>query len=246
LIPQRFEARVRIGILETGYPPAHLVGEHGSYPDMLRRFVGEEAGRYQVFDVQKGQYPAQAEALDALLVTGSPAGVYDPDPWIGELIGYLRAAKGRTALVGVCFGHQVMAQAFGGQVRKSEKGWGLGLHTYRVVGPEPWMDPVTELTAPVSHQDQVVERPPTARVVAGSDFTPNGVLAYDDQPAISFQCHPEFTRDYAKALAERRRGQVPDAQIEAAKASLDRPNDDPQIAEWVRRFLLSARRRAAA
>ena len=237
---------MRIGILETGYPPAHLVDEHGSYPDMFRRFLGEDAGRYQVFDVQKGEYPAQAESYDALLVTGSPAGVYDPHPWIAELIGYLQAVKGRTALVGVCFGHQVMAQAFGGQVRKSERGWGLGLHTYRVAEPQAWMDPVSEITAPVSHQDQVVERPPAARVVAASDFTPHAVLAYEDQPAISFQCHPEFTRDYAKALAERRRGQAPDAQIEAAKASLDGPNDDPQIADWVRRFLLSARRRAAA
>jgi GMP synthase-like glutamine amidotransferase len=236
---------VRIGILETGYPPAHLVDEHGSYPDMLRRFVGEDAARYEVFDVQKREYPADAAGFDALLVTGSPAGVYDPYEWIGELIGYLHAAKGRTALVGVCFGHQVMAQAFGGQVRKSEKGWGLGLHTYRVTAPEPWMDPVSEITAPVSHQDQVVELPPAARVVAASDFTPHAVLAYADQPAISFQCHPEFTREYAKALAERRRGQVPDAQIELAKSSLDGSNDDPQIADWVRRFL-SARQRAAA
>jgi hypothetical protein len=62
------------------------------------------------------------------------------------------------------------------------------------------------------------------------------VLAYTDQRAISFQCHPEFTVDYAKALAERRRGQVPDAQIEQAKLSLDQPNDDPKIADWVRRL----------
>jgi GMP synthase-like glutamine amidotransferase len=238
--------RVRIGILETGYPPAHLADAHGSYPDMFRRFIGEDAAAWQVFDVQKGQYPSAAEAWDAVMVTGSPAGVYDPYPWIGELIGWLQAAKGRTALVGVCFGHQVMAAAFGGQVRKSEKGWGLGLHTYRVIEPQPWMDPVREITAPVSHQDQVVALPPTARVVAASDFTPHAVLAYADQPAISFQCHPEFTRDYAIALAERRRGQVPDDQIEAAKASLEGPNDDPRIADWVRRFLRRARQRAAA
>ncbi len=226
---------MRIGILETGYPPAHLVDEHGSYPDMFRRFLGEDAGRYQVFDVQKGEYPAQPDAFGALLVTGSPAGVYDPYPWIGELIGYLQAAKVRTALVGVCFGHQVMAQAFGGQVKKSEKGWGLGLHTYRVTTPEPWMDPVTEITAPVSHQDQVVEQPPPARVVAASDFTPHAVLAYADQPAISFQFHPEFSPAYAKALIEKRYDRVNNA--DAALASLDAPNDNHRVATWMRRFL---------
>jgi GMP synthase-like glutamine amidotransferase len=236
---------VRIGILETGYPPEHLAGAHGSYPDMLRRFVGASAARYEVFDVQQGALPATPETFDALLVTGSPAGVYDPYPWIPTLIAFLRQAKGRTALVGVCFGHQVMAQAFGGEVRKSEKGWGLGLHRYAVAAPEAWMDKVQTIAAPVSHQDQVVVRPPSARVVAGSAFTPFGLLAYEDQPAISFQCHPEFTVDYARALAERRRGQVADAQIEAAKASLDQPADNLKIAGWVRRFLSSPRRAAA-
>jgi GMP synthase-like glutamine amidotransferase len=120
------EGRVRIGILETGYPPEHLIKEHGTYADMLKRFVGEEGVEYEVFDVQKGEPPAKPERFDALLITGSPSGVYDGDPWICGLIEYLREIKGRTALAGVCFGHQVMAQAFGGEVRKSEKGWGWG------------------------------------------------------------------------------------------------------------------------
>jgi GMP synthase-like glutamine amidotransferase len=236
---------MRIGILETGYPPEHLVGEHGSYPDMLRRFVGQASARYEVFDVQQGALPESPERFDALMVTGSPAGVYDPHPWIATLIDYLRQTKGRTALVGVCFGHQVMAQAFGGEVRKSEKGWGLGLHRYDIASREAWMEPATQIAVPVSHQDQVVVAPPAARVVAGSDFTPYGVLAYTDQPAISFQCHPEFTAEYARALAERRRGQVDDALIEQAKASLDHPADNPKVAGWVRRFLSEPRRAAA-
>jgi GMP synthase-like glutamine amidotransferase len=176
---------------------------------------------------------------------GSPAGVYDPLPWIPPLMDFLRFARGKTALVGVCFGHQVMAQAFGGEVRKSEKGWGLGLHTYDVHQAEPWMGEVSRIAIPVSHQDQVVQRPPSARVVASSAFTPNAVLAYTDQPAISFQCHPEFTVDYAKALAERRRGQIPDEQVERAKASLDGPNDTDLIAGWLKGFLSGSRRQAA-
>ena len=237
---------MRIGILETGYPPAHLVDDHGSYPDMLRRFIGEDAARYEVFDVQTGSPPADPGAYDALFVMGSPAGVYDPLPWIAPLMDYLRAAKGRTALVGVCFGHQVMAQAFGGEVRKSEKGWGLGLHTYEVHRAEPWMGgDIRQIALPVSHQDQVVERPPSARVVASSAFTPNAVLAYADQPAISFQCHPEFTVGYAKALVERRRGQVADEALERAHASLEAPNDTSRLADWIRGFLSESRSAAA-
>jgi len=91
-------------------------------------------------------------------------------------------------------------------VIKSPKGWGIGLHDYAVRAPEPWMAPGPLITAPASHQDQVVALPSGARVLAGSDFTPNGMLAYDDQPAISIQLHPEFDPAYAKALIEGRRG----------------------------------------
>jgi GMP synthase-like glutamine amidotransferase len=213
---------------------------------MLRRFIGEDATRYDVFDVQTGAPPADPGEYDALFVMGSPAGVYDPLPWIPPLMDYLRGARGRTAMVGVCFGHQVMAQAFGGEVRKSEKGWGLGLHSYEVAAPQPWMDgDVRTIALPVSHQDQVVERPPAAEVVASSAFTPNAILAYTDHPAISFQCHPEFTVDYARALVERRRGQVADEALDRASASLDAPNDSARLADWVRGFLSAARRPAA-
>ena len=226
---------MRIAALETGYPPAHLVAEHGSYPDMLARFLGE-GFEVEAIDVQQAP-PPSPEAYPAIAVLGSPSGVYDADPWIARLLDWLRDARGRTRLLGVCFGHQAMAQAWGGEVRRAPAGWGLGLHRYDVVSQEPWMEsPAQEIAIPVSHQDQVLTAPPAARVVARSAFTPNAVLAYGDD-ALSFQCHPEFTVSYAQALAERRRGQVDDAAIEAARASLHAPNDTADLAAWTRRFV---------
>jgi GMP synthase-like glutamine amidotransferase len=129
-----------------------------------------------------------------------------------------------------------MAEALGGQVEKSEKGWGAGLHRYSIVHPEPWADGTGDIAIPASHQDQVVVQPPNTEVVAASDFTPYAALQWTDRAAISFQFHPEFAPEFAKALIEKRYDVVPSP--DAAIASLDTPNDSARVAGWIRRFLL--------
>lgn len=225
---------MKIGILETGAPPPALVARFGTYPDMIRALLGDAHYDFTSYDVQAGELPA-VEDNDAYIVTGSPAGVYDDLPWIGALIDWLREAKGKAKLVGICFGHQIMAEAFGGRVLKSDNGWGIGLHRYEVHERAPWMDNLASFAIPVSHQDQVVELPPRSRVLAGSTFNPFGLIAYDDQPAISCQCHPEFAPDYAQALVEARRDRLPDP--DKAIESLEQPDDRARLGEWIRRFL---------
>ena len=224
---------MNIAVLETGRPPEALVDRFGTYPDMYRRMLGltDELASY---DVAGGVLPERPEDHDAYIVSGSPAGVYDPLPWIGQLAGFLREARGKAKLVGICFGHQAMAQAFGGSVTKSDKGWGVGLHDYSVAERQPWMDGETGVAIPASHQDQVIAQPPGAVVTMASPFTPYAGLAWGDE-AISFQFHPEFEPNYAKALIETRRERLADA--DAAIASLDRPNDNARVAGWIGRFL---------
>jgi GMP synthase-like glutamine amidotransferase len=228
---------VKLGLLETGYPPRALQPQFGDYPGMFRDLLGEDAYAYQTFKVMEGELPARPDACDAYLVTGSPAGVYDGRPWIAPLLDFLRAAKGEVALVGICFGHQAMAQAFGGQVVRSAKGRAAGLQEYLVVGRESWMDEAASIRLAAAHQDQVVELPPTARVVAGSTFAPYGMLAYGDQPAISLQLHPEFETAYAKALVEREGAPYDVAAADAALRSYDQPDDRRRVAGWIRAFL---------
>lgn len=225
---------MKIGILETGEPPAHLEPRFGRYLDMFQDLLGE---RYRMtnYNVVGGAFPNAPEDEDVYIVSGSPVGVYDAFGWIGDLKTFLRSAKGKAKLVGICFGHQVMAEAFGGRVDKSERGWGIGLHRYDVREPAPWMDPVKSFAVPVSHQDQIVEQPPRTSIVAASPFTPFGVLSYQDQAAISFQCHPEFDPAYAEALIEHRRARLADA--DSAIASLKQPNDRQLAGSWIRRFL---------
>jgi GMP synthase-like glutamine amidotransferase len=223
---------MKLAILETGVPPDPLADEFGSYPDMFANLLGP-GFEIETFDVVNGELPKPA-AHGAYLVTGSPAGVYDPLPWIAPLMDFIRNA-GEAKMIGVCFGHQVMAEALGGEVIKSPKGWGAGLHRYEVVHPEFWTNGERQVAIPASHQDQVVRQPPNTDVVARSDFTPFAALAWKDRPAISFQFHPEFSVGYAKALIEKRFDRVNDPEI--ALASLDAPNDNEVVGGWIRKFL---------
>ena len=225
---------MRIAILETGRPPADLLPRFGSYPAMFERLLGPGFETI-AFDVAAGELPERPDAFPAYLVTGSPAGVYEDHAWIEPLKDFLRAAKGRAKIVGICFGHQIMAEAFGGRVEKSARGWGVGLQTLEIVARRPFMNGEAAVSVPASHQDQIVVPPPTAEVLAGSLFSPYGILAYTDQPALSMQFHPEFEPAFAKALIESRRDRLPDP--EAAIASLEGPNDRACVGEWIRRFL---------
>jgi GMP synthase-like glutamine amidotransferase len=229
---------LRLGILRTGWPPKATQARFGDYPAMFRRLLGEDAYDYATFAVNEGELPKSPAECDAYLITGSAAGVYDGAPWIEAAKTFLRAAKGQAALVGVCFGHQLMADAFGGEVIKSPKGWGIGEHEYRILKREPWMDGVQSFRLPASHQDQVVIPPPGAEVIAGSAFTHVAALAYRDQPAISLQPHPEFEPGYAKALIESRRGTLYALdEADRAIASYAAPDDRARVGGWIKAFL---------
>ena len=227
----------RIAILETGAPPPALANQYGDYPAMFRALLGDGYD-FEVFRSQADEWPDPA-AFDAAISTGSSAGVYEGHPWIANLLDWIREAKGRTGLIGVCFGHQAMAQALGGRVEKSDRGWGVGLQRYEVMSEESWMTPAAPTVAiPASHQDQVVEKPAGARVILASDFTPFAGLAWDDD-AISLQGHPEFSPAYAADLTGGRRERIGADVVDRAVDSLSGPDDRHRVGQWLRRFIES-------
>ncbi|MDX5361045.1 MAG: type 1 glutamine amidotransferase [Alphaproteobacteria bacterium] len=233
---------MKIGIIETGEVPAALQARHGTYPDMFRRLVGEGLPGADTFvhSLLDGQGPPDPRAADGWVITGSAYGVYDPVPWIEPLKGFIRrAGEAGVPQVGICFGHQIMAEAFGGRVVKSEKGWGCGLHSYEVLRPQSWMTPeLPRVRVAAMHQDQVVELPEAAEVVGGSNFCPFGILAYPGARAMSFQVHPEFEADYTADLIRSRAGtRISHPVADVGLHSLGGESDRGAVALWIGRFL---------
>jgi GMP synthase-like glutamine amidotransferase len=232
-------ARMKIGILATGITPAELLSQHGSYADMFIDMLGPRAPgmTFEVFDVREERFPDNPEQCDGWIITGSKCGVYDDLPWMRRLKVLIRETyeAGRPQ-VGICFGHQIIAAAFGAPVAKSERGWGVGIHRYDIVGSHGFLDagaPSFRINA--MHQDQVLEVPAQAQLLATSAFCPCAGLVYGDR-ILTLQAHPEFSIDYERALLLARRGNaVPEAVADAGLATLDtdRPTDTPRVARWI-------------
>ena len=237
---------MQVTIIETGRAPGRLSEDFPRYPSMFVSLLGA-ADRDLTFStvaVLDGEsLPAPADC-EAVLITGSPFGVYDSTPWMDPLRGFIRGVfAAKRPMIGVCFGHQVIADAMGGDVRKSDKGWGVGRHVYDVTTPQDWMAGAGQTIAlSVSHQDQVITPPRGAVTLARSSHTDHAMLAYADAPVMSLQGHPEFSDAFVAALYAARRGKtLTDAQVDGAIASLGSPADSVMVGEWMARFLRTAR-----
>jgi GMP synthase-like glutamine amidotransferase len=231
---------MRLTIIQTGDVPEPLRDNFGPYPVMFERmFEGTGSSfSHEVVRVDANSLLPDPSRIEGIVITGSPAGVYEDHAWLPPLREFIRRAySAKTPMLGVCFGHQIMADALGGDVRKSEKGWGLGRHVYRVAGRPDFMAEAPEtLAIACSHQDQVIVPPSEAEVILASDFTPNAGLFYKSGKALSFQPHPEFLDDYALALVELRRGRAPDAVVEQGVASFAQSSDSAQMAGYIGTF----------
>lgn len=231
---------MKIGILETEQLKPEIVKQYGSYGDMtirLLRAVDEDVS-FQTYQVISGEYPNDSNDCDAFLITGSKASAYDNEPWIKQLESYITTlAEQQQKLIGICFGHQLIAQALGGKVEKSNKGWGVGVMASDVLQNKSWMQPAQEqYSLLVSHQDQVVELPDGAERIAGSDFCINSSYQVSNH-ILGFQGHPEFTVEYAQQSMDKRRKIIGEERYQQAQGSLDKTIDHRTVARWILNFV---------
>lgn len=217
---------MHIGILQAGHLPPELRRRHGDYDAMFATLLAGRGLRFTTWDVEHMTFPASPRDADGWLITGSRHGVYEDHPFIPPLEAFVRDAyAANRPLVGICFGHQIVAQALGGHVEKFDGGWGLGRHDYD-------LGPGRRITLNAWHQDQVVARPPQARPIARSPFCENAMLVYADangaeagpDRAFTIQAHPEFDDAVISDFVATRRGtgDYPDDRMDvAATAAAD-------------------------
>ncbi|MDP5208608.1 MULTISPECIES: gamma-glutamyl-gamma-aminobutyrate hydrolase family protein [unclassified Microbulbifer] len=231
---------MKIGVLKTDDVRKELVDEFGEYPEMFADLLRSQdpALAFSTYEVQHGHYPDRIDEVDAYLITGSKAGVYDHKDWISPLMDFVRKLhEAKKPTIGICFGHQLIAQALGGKTCKSDKGWGLGVHTYEMQETPSWMsEPMAKFSLLVTHQDQVETLPPGGRVLASSEFCPMAMLQVDDH-MLSFQAHPEFSKPYSHSLMELRREAFGEALVEKGQISLQNDIHENVVAKWMLEFL---------
>ncbi len=225
---------MKIGILQTGQAPAVLKDKMGDYPDMFIRLLAGRGLDFTSYHVEAMEFPQSVHACDGWLITGSRHGAYEDHPFIKPLEDFIRTAYAeKVPLVGICFGHQIIAQALGGKVEKFSGGWAIGPQDY------DFGDETVRLNA--WHQDQVVEKPAAAETIGSNTFCEHAALLYGDR-AFSVQAHPEYGNDFIEGLMTTRgKGVIADDVMEAARARFADSNSSAAIADRIADFFKQSR-----
>lgn len=231
---------MKIGILNAIDPDSSKLDWDGTPIDAYIRFLkrADAPFEFEGYRVAQGEFPDSPDACDGYVITGSPQGVYDEDEWIAPLAQFIRDsyAAGKK-LVGICFGHQILAHSLGGHAEKSEKGHGLGLKQFDVTQKRSWMgEQPDQCSLYFAHQDQVTMLPPGAQHLGGNEFCPNVLYEIENQ-VLGIQGHPEFTTRIMEDIVALADGRVAPEVVQTAVSSLDTPPDGDTVGHWIVNFL---------
>ena len=226
---------MKVGLLECDDVVGRFPEVRGGYREMFAALLPDFSFRY--YEAHRGRLPASAAECDAWLCTGSKYSVYDGTPWIAELAAFIRSLD--RPYVGICYGHQMLAHAMGGEVAKAKQGWGVGVLPLKILKHESWMDPsLPQVRIQHMHQDQVQRLPEESVLLGESAHCKVGMFRVGELK-LGIEGHPEFTVEYGAALIKARRAQIGE-QTERALNSLKGKSDGPVVGRWIERFLKRA------
>ena len=231
---------MRIGILDAVPPEFKHVDENISdaekFIDLLAAV--ETKAELVVYNVGAGEFPEQLDSCDGYLIKGSPASVYDDEAWIHDLKEFICAAHAaQKRLVGICFGHQLIAEALGGEVKKSPDGWLLGLLDFKVLETPAWMESAVPSTKLYHiNKDQVMTLPQGARRIGQSAACENSMYTIGDH-ILCIQGHPEQPLRAMNNFIEDLGAEVPVDTVQRARETFSAAKpDDLLVGRWLRHF----------
>lgn len=231
-----------IGLLICDTVNPEVASAAGQYWDRFNKFFenAESKIKLKKYEIRSGQWPKMPEECDGYVITGCVQSANDPDPWIAELIRFIRECYvGKVKMVGICFGHQIIAKAMGGKVELNPKGWGLGIKKQNVLVTKPWMKPAQKnFNIIASHQEHVSQLPGNAQLLCTSEHCNVSVFEIADL-FLGFQGHPENSSFTSGVSIDRRKDELDEMVYQLAKKSLTIEAEQRLIAKWIEKFLTS-------
>jgi GMP synthase (glutamine-hydrolysing) len=242
--PDSRSAAQKFAVLKAGTANRQARERLGDFSGMFVSLLSRPGQQWDVHDVEHGEFPPDLRAYDGFAITGSPASVYDDQPWIHRLLAVIREIQQRRIpLLGICFGHQAVAQALGGTVQPNPKGWEVGVRALALTGAGASLAGFSAAPHPLAllelHGDVVTRLPPGAVPLAGSDRTQFEMYAVGDR-TLCLQGHPEFDADVVREAIDKleARGRLTPDQAAAARATLATPVPGGFWRPWLQEFLV--------
>ncbi|MBA3059276.1 MAG: amidotransferase [Gammaproteobacteria bacterium] len=232
---------MKLCILENDLFDAELAARFGGFGDMFRRLfaqAGADNWTFEIFNTVQGQYPDSFDDFDAVLLTGSRADSFSQEPWVLSLRQQVQQLlHTKKKLLGVCFGHQLIALCLGAQVGRAPQGWGAGRMHYQWHAPKWAQAPErSDIALLASHQDQVLGLPAGATLLASSAFCPVAAFTVDKQ-VLCVQPHPEFVEELSAYLLNKRRAVLGEALYGSATDSLALGHEGLEMARLMVAFI---------